>query len=457
VRRFNLYRRGKIYYVRYWDEKTQSYASGKSTGEADERAAMATAAHWDKYGFPDGSSTQSVTDIHAILETARTAPLEPAHVQKIVSILTDRGMLTGATLNDAGPPSEPLSEFLKTFWAYDESPYVAEKLAYGQKIGRRHCEDSLLRVSHWRRFFPENTVCDITRDMIREFQMDLSKRGLAPKTINAVVDAGAVPLRWLHDRGDLPKDPTEGLRRFSGTSKQRGILTTEETCKLFQTQWNDDRACVGSLVAATCGLRAGEVLALRPGDIKEDRLLVRHSWCRTSGLKETKTGEAREVPLLPDVRRELLRLAAENPHGAGPGRFIFYGEVSDAPMSENILRRGLDRALCEMVVPAPKKMTPSERKSHRESQREALSRFRERGICFHSWRHGYATALAASLEMRQVQMATGHQTAAMATHYSNHQREEDFLVTAQAASMVFQKVIPFDGGATDGGPLSEES
>jgi site-specific recombinase XerC len=103
--------------------------------------------------------------------------------------------------------------------------------------------------------------------MIREFQMDLSKRGLAPKTINAVVDAGAVPLRWLHDRGALPKDPTEGLRRFSGTSKQRGILTTEETCKLFQTQWNDDRARVGSLVAATCGLRAGEVLALRPGDV----------------------------------------------------------------------------------------------------------------------------------------------------------------------------------------------
>jgi hypothetical protein len=93
VRRFNLYRRGKIYYVRYWDEKTQSYASGKSTGETDERAAMATAAHWDKYGFPDGSSPQSVTDIHAILETARTAPLEPVHVQKLVSILADRGML----------------------------------------------------------------------------------------------------------------------------------------------------------------------------------------------------------------------------------------------------------------------------------------------------------------------------------------------------------------------------
>ena len=81
--------------------------------------------------------------------------------------------------------------------------------------------------------------------------MDLSKRGLAPKTINAIVDAGAVPLRWLHDRGEIPADPTEGLRRFSGKSKEQGILTTEEMSNLFKATWYDDRARVASPVAAT--------------------------------------------------------------------------------------------------------------------------------------------------------------------------------------------------------------
>lgn len=447
MRRFSLYRRGTVYYVRYWDERTKSYTSGRSTRETDEWAAKATAAYWDKFGFPDGTSVEAATDVQAIIETARTAPLEKPHVQKLVSILVERGMLTTATLSDDGPASELLIDFLRRFWTYDESEYVAEKRAYGQTIGRRHCQDSLVRLSHWERMLPDTAVGEVTRDKVRELQMDLSKRGLAPKTINATVDVGAVPLRWLHDRGQLAEDPTEGLRKFSGKRKERGILTTQETQKLFAVSWYDERSRVASLVAATCGLRAGEVLALRPSDIGEDRLHVRHSWCRTGVLKETKTGEARDVPLLPEVRRELLLLGANNPHGAGPGRFVFYGENPDEPMSENILRRGLERALCEMAVPTPDHMTAEERKEHRQSQRDALRQFKQRGICFHSWRHGYATALAGTLELRQVQLATGHRTAAMAAHYSNHRREEDFMLTANTASEVFHDMIRFSGDA----------
>jgi integrase len=325
MRRFNLYRRGKFFYVRYWDERTQSYSSGKSTREADERNATATAVFWDKFGIPDEGSVQNRTDVHAIIETARRAPLEQSHVRKLIDILVERKMLAGATLADDGASSKMLIEFLKNFWTYEQSPYVAEKLAYGQTIGRRHCDDSLIRLSHWERLLPHARIGDVTRDKVREVQMNLSQRGLAAKTINAIIDAGTVPLRWLHDRGEIPNDPTDGLRRFSGESKSRGILTTEEIGQLFSVPWYDDRSRVASLVAATCGLRAGEVLALRPGDIGEDRLFVRHSWSRTGELKDTKTGESREVPLLPEIRSELLRLANENPHGIGPGRFLLYG------------------------------------------------------------------------------------------------------------------------------------
>jgi len=449
MRRFSLYRRGKIFYVRYWDEKTQSYTSGKSTRETDEHAAMATAVYWDRHGFSDGTSVRDSIDIHAIIEAARTAPLDKSHVKSLVQILKDRGFLVTATIHDDGPSSERLSDFLKRFWTYDESAYVAEKKAYGQSIGRRHCLDSLGRVTHWKRFFADTRVGDVTREKVREFQMTLSKQGLAAKTINAIIDVGAVPLRWLYGKGEISSDPTDGLPRFSGKSKERGILTSDEIRKLFEVRWYDDRSRVASLVAATCGLRAGEVLALRPGDIGTDRLHVRHSWCRTGQLKETKTGETRDVPLLPEVRTELLRLCGENPHGPGPGRFVFYGESPDAPMTENILRRGLERALCEMVVPSREKMTVQERTKHKKAQQDALRTFRERGVCFHSWRHGYATALASSLELRQVQLATGHRTAAMAEHYSNHTREEDFSQTARTAGEVFRKIIPFEVDGTD--------
>lgn len=264
------------------------------------------------------NTVQDSTELHSILETARSATLDKTHVKTLVDILIERGFLVGATLSDNGPSSELLIDLLKRFWDYDSSEYVAEKKAYGQAIGRRHCQDSLVRLTHRERQFPETRVGDVTRNTLRDLQMDLSKKGLAPRTINAIVEAGTVALRWLHERGDIAVDPTEGLRRFSGKPKERGILTTDEIGKLFRVQWYDDRSRVASLVAATCGLRAGEVLALRPDDIDEDRLHVRHSWCRTGHLKETKTGETRDVPLLQEVRRELLRLAAENPHGAGP-------------------------------------------------------------------------------------------------------------------------------------------
>lgn len=112
-------------------------------------------------------------------------------------------------------------------------------------------------------------------------------------------------------------------------------------------------------------------------------------------------------------------------------------------MSENVLRRGLESARCDMVVPSRENVTAEEREQHRESQRQALQKFKRREICFHSWRHGYATALAGFLELRQVQLAIGHRTVAMAEHYSNHRREEDFSRIAKTAGEVFRNVIPF--------------
>ncbi|HKK49577.1 MAG TPA: hypothetical protein VJ932_10800 [Alkalispirochaeta sp.] len=149
MRRFSLYRRGKTFYVRFWDEKTKSYTFGRSTRETDKRAALATAAYWEKHGFPDGTLVQETTDIQAILETARTASLEKSHVHKLVDILVERGMLVGATLSNDGPASELLVRFLRDFWTYETSPYVAEKQAYGQTIGRRHCEDSMVDPENW--------------------------------------------------------------------------------------------------------------------------------------------------------------------------------------------------------------------------------------------------------------------------------------------------------------------
>jgi integrase len=61
-------------------------------------------------------------------------------------------------------------------------------------------------------------------------------------------------------------------------------------------------------------MRQGEVLSIRGGDIGEAVLNVAHSWSAADGLKSPKNGEARRVPLLPEVREALLAQLATTPH-----------------------------------------------------------------------------------------------------------------------------------------------
>jgi integrase len=171
----------------------------------------------------------------------------------------------------------------------------------------------------------------------------------------------------------------------------------------------------------TSGHRSGEILALRREDIGEDRIYVRHSWSVQDGLKGTKTSKERIAPLIPSIREELLALADSNPHG--PDGFIFYGLLPDKPMVGNIFLDEFYAALEKIGI------TKEERK--------------ERGLCFHSWRHYFTAQLAAKLDARIVQQATGQATTEMLEHYANHELEGQLESLNKAADEVFRNVISF--------------
>ena len=103
--------------------------------------------------------------------------------------------------------------------------------------------------------------------------------------------------------------------KFSGPVRSRGILQEKEVKALFEVVWKEERAKIASLLSMSTGLRAGEVLALKLEDVGTDRLYIRHSWSWSDGLKCTKTGKVRVVPLLPAIRAALLKLLDSNPHG----------------------------------------------------------------------------------------------------------------------------------------------
>lgn len=440
MRRYSLFKRknSPFFYVQIRNPETGKYLPPRSTGEKEESEALIVVADWLKNGIPESKKKRCLKEIftvETILQCIRNISLSEKDVSRIVETLKTEGYLESASIVTSGPENEQLLTFLYRFWDYDNSVYVQEKLRYGHSIGRRHCNDMLNRLPYWKTFFGTDRLKDVTRQRLRDFQGYLKEKCLAPKTSNEITRSGSLPLKWAFQEGILKSNPAAGLRNFSGSARKRGILTPEEVKRLFSIPWADNRARVGNLVACTTGARAGEVLALRLEDVGKEVLFIKHSFSRDDGLKSTKTGEKRTVPLLPAVREELLQLADSNPWGKEG--YIFYTEKQEIPMSQNILRRGFWDAVIKISL-------PEEDRKDKEKIRKVKEVFRARGICFHSWRHYYAVNIANKLDMRIVQFATGHKTQAMAEHYANHAQEEHLKQISEAVQGAFGNVITFE-------------
>ena len=440
MRRFCLFKRGNIFYVKFWNAEIQKYDSAVSTGKRSRNEALAKVNQWIRYGF-DGRDSQDTVAIdqrlqfQTVLYYLSTTKLTDKQRERLIDVLEDQKIYLDQSQPEKNTtPSKkvPLLSYLEEFWDYEKSPYVREKLAYGQSIGKRHCYEQNKRLSHWRRSFSEDTlITDVTNEDLRNFQLTLKERGLAPKSINIILNVGTVAFNWLADHGEIPTNPAAGLRKFSGTSKKRDILSQEEAKRLFSIPWDDERSRVGNLLAMTTGLRAGEVVALQAEDIKDDTLLVRHSWSFADGLKSPKNGEERVVPLLPQIRKELLNLLESNPYGSQG--FIFYGVHPDKPMNIDALSRGLTKAYIDISISSDKQDDTKERENTRKDMIK-------RGICFHSWRHFYTANLADRIEMRTVQLATGHKTSSVAEHYANHKQASHLDLVSKAVADLYEQI-----------------
>ena len=463
MRRFSLYRRNQIYYVRWKNPDTGRYAGAVSTGETEESAALAAVYYMERHGIPDRSrSVREHIQIDTILDRLRGAEnLSTDDAARIVEQLKKRGLIVGATIA-GGPAAEILSDWLLSFWDWNASPYVSELRAHGHSITRGHCLEMASYVRrYWEPHFKTKRVGEVSRSDLRDFGVSLADR-LSPQTINHCLNAGSTALQWAHVNGLIPDDPTKKLKRFVVRPKKRDVLTADEIRRLYSIEWPDSRARLASLVAMTTGLRAGEIAALTVDDIGDDRLHVRHSWSKSDGLKSPKTGETRSVPLLPAIRDQLREQAALNPWG---GSFVFWSTVrEDRPVSTRLFSGGLVDALVLLDLPQSdleawrrvvqqrsRKVQPDPDDARAwERVEEIRKRWRDRGVVFHSWRHYYAAKMADRLEARQVMTATGHRSATMFEHYAAHADAETFREVAIAAGEAFSNIIPFPGTGTEG-------
>ena len=335
----------------------------------------------------------------------------------------------------------PLLAYIADFWDYEKSEYVRDKIAHGQRIGKRHCYEQANLVRYWREFFTaEDTLEGLSSAKFREFERYLQPRHeipgmrnpngkpvipLSTATMKNIIRCGGISFGWAVKQGYIKTNPEKALTQYSTVSKERGILSAEEARELFKFgKWEDERYRVASLLAMITGMRLGEIQALRRCDIGDDMLYVRRAWSPVDGLKCPKNGKERKVPIPPEVRQELLKLAAKNPHKnmfAESDGFVFWGTMPDKPLVSNQITEGFKNALYSIGIT--------------EKMRE------ERNIVFHSWRHFYATTIAHDVDEKHAQMVLGHETPAMTKHYADHQRAKDLEEMTSITNDLYKKLM----------------
>jgi integrase len=160
------------------------------------------------------------------------------------------------------------------------------------------------------------------------------------------------------------------------------------------------------LTAAFTGLRLGELLSLRWGDVDYagEAIRVRRSYNVHGGLGTPKSGKVRSVPMVADVARALAALQTRD-RFTGDEDLVFPGEIGgfqDATALRVRYRRALERA--------------------------GLRRLR-----FHDLRHTFGTLAVRKAEVPAVQAWMGHSdihTTMRYVHHRDHGREARVLADA---------------------------
>jgi integrase len=428
-RDYYLHQRNGIFYVEFINLENGKKLTAKSTGETDQIKAQVKAELWKVNGLPVRELNKprpivEIAGIESIIKAIRKSELSAEDALRIVSTLQSIGLVDISAVKNTGRGAVPFVQFLETFWDFDKSEYIQDRLAHGFRFTRRYAHGCQKRlIKDIKPFFGDKKLNSVTTDDLKRLSTQLADRNLASSTINQALLICCTPLKWAFNEKIIPTNPVIGLTRFSITNKERGVLTETEAAAVFAVDWKDKRAFTASLVAATTGVRQGECLALRRSDIRTDTLNIAHSYSSLDGLKCPKNGHKRVVPLLPEVKAVLLDLLKDNPYDSDDP-FIFFSTLQDKPIDPQVILEGLKDALRQINVD-----------------------YKSRNICFHSWRHFAISRLTDVIDGKKIARVSGHLTESILSKYASHIEEKNIQEVGNAAAQAFGNVLQFRKGA----------
>lgn len=306
------------------------------------------------------------------------------------------------------PKRRTFADYTENFFDYDTSVYIKSRLIRGFSFGRTHANTlSQKLASQLVPKFGKVDMPNITSKMIESWMFELKEKGYSNSFINSCYYTMNIIMGEAKRLGDIAENPAENVRPLANNYKEKGVFTVEEKKKLFdekdslEKNWDGNRLyyMIVKLISETA-LRVGEAQALQKEDVDEKFITVRHSWDRTYGVKGTKTGKTRYVPISPALHDELKEMMSRV-----SGSFIFSCDDGNQPVDHKAIQKWHNRALYCIGIT--------------EETR------RERNLSLHSWRHYVNTQLRASgIPDSVVQSITGHSTQSMTEHYTHYKADD---------------------------------
>jgi len=298
--------------------------------------------------------------------------------------------------------SKPLGEYLTEWLDASEARLRPATLEVYRHMIRNHLEPKLGDV-------PLNRL---TPAKIQAFYRERGQAGVGSRSILYLHQTLHKALGAAVRLGYLRENPTDRVERPGHTPSERRPLTQEELARLLEAAEGHPLEAL-FLLAATTGLRRGELLALRWKDVDLDNavVVVARQLTEVAGRKmfgDLKTKASRRVvPLLPvavEALRQHRKRQLEERMAAGPywqdEDLVFTTHLGGPLQPNNITRRTFPDLLKKAGI-----------------DRE--------GVSFHSLRHTTATMLLmGGAGVKDVQGILGHARADMTVNRYAHIVEE---------------------------------
>jgi integrase len=357
---FRLFKRNlkgrEFFYVRILDEEGVIIAT-RSTGTTDERKAVKKA-----------------------LEILKTIPKNPSKKNPL------------------------FVDYLLGFWRRD-SEYVQLREAEGHRLSNAYINKT--------RFYVENLVkthepfkkiklSQVTPRILDLWKLEVIKSNASRKGINHAINGIRVCLRKAYEKGIIASDPTTTFKYTAYRPEEKGSLAITELGKIEALEWPDLRQKAALVLGFSCGLRRGEIRALRwkHVDFDTNTIRVSENFTDDDGKVKPKAGSSRIVPIFGIILDIFDELKRTSPYGAEPDDFVLPNVERDKPLAAITIKRGFERIMDAIGI-----------------DKEARDK---RNLSFHSMRHSFVTrAREAGLSDFVVAALSGHKTTQMMEHYSH--------------------------------------